>query len=56
MDSSPPDSYVHGDSPGKNTGVGGHALLQEIFPAQDQTQVSRIAGRFFTIWAPMEVQ
>ena len=22
------------DSPGKNTGVGGHALLQEVFPAQ----------------------
>ena len=27
-------SFVHGDSPGKNTGVGCHALLQEIFPAQ----------------------
>ena len=25
-------SYVHGDSPGKNTGVGCHALLQGIFP------------------------
>ena len=24
---------VHGDSPGKNTGVGCHALLQGIFPA-----------------------
>ena len=23
---------VHGDSPGKNTGVGFHALLQGIFP------------------------
>ena len=22
---SPPGSFVHGDSPGKNTGVGGHA-------------------------------
>ena len=29
MDSSPPDSSVHGNSPGKNTGVGCHALLQE---------------------------
>ena len=29
-----PDSSVHGDSPGKNTGVGCHALLQEIFPTQ----------------------
>ena len=31
---SPPDSYVHGDSPGKNTGVGYHALFQGIFPTQ----------------------
>ena len=34
MDCSPPGSSVHGDSPGKNTGVGCHALLQGIFPAQ----------------------
>ena len=27
MDCSPPGSSVHGDSPGKNTGVGCHALL-----------------------------
>ena len=32
MDYSPPGSSVHGDSPGKNTGVGCHALLQGIFP------------------------
>ena len=32
MDCSPPGSSVHGDSPGKNTGVGCHSLLQEIFP------------------------
>ena len=25
---------VHGDSPGKNTGVGCHVLLQGIFPVQ----------------------
>ena len=81
-------SSLHGDSPGKNTGVGCHALLQGIFLTQvsnpdlphykqilyhlshqgrprilewiafpfprgsshprDQTQVSRIAGRFIT--------
>ena len=29
-----PGSFVHGDSPGKNTGVGCHALLQGIFPTQ----------------------
>ena len=34
MDCSPPDSSVHGDSPGKNTGVGCQALLQGIFPTQ----------------------
>ena len=32
MDYSLPGSSVHGDSPGKNTGVGCHALLQGIFP------------------------
>ena len=34
MDCSPPGSSVHWDSPGKNTGVGCHALLQGIFPTQ----------------------
>ena len=32
MDSSPPGSSVHGDSPGKHIGVGCHALLQGSFP------------------------
>ena len=31
MDCSPPGSSVHGDSPGKNTGVGCFVLLQGIF-------------------------
>ena len=35
MDCSPPGSSVHGDSPGKNTGVDCHALLQGIFPTQE---------------------
>ena len=34
MDCSQLGSSVHGDSPGKNTGVGCHALLQGIFPTQ----------------------
>ena len=34
MDCSPPGSSVHGDYPGKNTGVGCHAILQGIFPTQ----------------------
>ena len=35
MDCNPPGSSVHGDSPGKNTGVGSHALLHGIFPIQE---------------------
>ena len=34
MDCRWPSSSVHEDSPGKNTGVGCHALLQGIFPTQ----------------------
>ena len=89
-----PGSFVHGHSLGKNTGVGCHALLQGILPAQgsdpgllycsqvlywlshrgsprilewvaclisrgssrprNQTQVSYIAGIFFTSWATRE--
>ena len=33
----------------KNIGEGCHALLQEIFPSKDRTQVSHIADGFFTI-------
>ena len=44
MDCSPSNTSVHGDSPGRNTAVGCHALLHGIF----QTQVSHIAGGFFT--------
>ena len=51
MDCSPPGSSVHGYCPGKNTGVGCHALLQGI--SWDLTQVSHIAGRFFI---PAELQ
>ena len=29
-----PGASVHGDSPGKNSGVGCHALLQGVFPTQ----------------------
>ena len=38
MDCSPPGSSVHGDSPGKNTGMGCHALLQGIFQTQGLNQ------------------
>ena len=36
MDCSPPGFSVPADSPGKNTGVGCHVLLQGIFPTQGQ--------------------
>ena len=32
VDCSPPGSFVHGDSPGQNTGVDNLSLLQGIFP------------------------
>ena len=35
MDCSPPGSSVHGDSPGKNTGVCSHALLHGTFLTQE---------------------
>ena len=35
MECSPPGSSVYGDSPGKNTGMGCHALLQGIFLTQE---------------------
>ena len=35
MDCSLPGSSVHGDSLGKNTGVGCHSLPQGIFPTQE---------------------
>ena len=34
IDCSPLGSSVHGDSPGKNTGMGCHVFLQGIFPTQ----------------------
>ena len=42
--------------PGQNTGVGSLSLLQGIFPTQDWTQVSHIAGGFLTGWATREAQ
>ena len=35
MDYSPPGSSVHGDSPGKNTGVSCHSLHLGILPTQE---------------------
>ena len=56
MDVSPTGSFVHGDSPGKNTGVGCHALLKWIFPTQgsDPGLPHCSLLQFFTIWATRE--
>ena len=45
-DCSPPGSSVHGDSPGKNTGVCCHTLLQGIFPTQRSNPYLRPYGWF----------
>ena len=56
MNCSPSGSSVRGDSPGKNTGVDGHALLQGIFPTQGLNQhlmSPAMVGGFFatsTTW------
>ena len=49
MDCSPPGSSVHGDSPGRNTGVGCHALLQGIFPTQGWNPGLLHCRWFFTV-------
>ena len=51
MDCSPTGSSVQWNSPGMNTGVGCHPLLQGIFPTQGSNPVSvspALAGAFFT--------
>ena len=59
MDCSPPGSCPW-DSPGKNTGVGCHALLQGIFPTQGSnphlSPLPAVAGGFFTTSATWEAQ
>ena len=55
---SPPGSSVHGDSPGKNTGVGCHSLLHGIFPTQGLNLclllLPVLANGFFTTSATWE--
>ena len=54
MDCSLPGSSVFGNSSGKNARVGCHTSPRGSSQPRDQTQVSPIAGRFFTIWATRE--
>ena len=58
MDCSPPGSSLHGDSPGKNTGVGCHFLLQGIFPTPGSNPCSYISciGGCFTTSTTWEAQ
>ena len=53
IDCSLPGSSVHGDSPGKNTGVGCHAFLQGIFLTEGSNPrlftSPALAGGFFTV-------
>ena len=51
MDLQPARLFCPWNFPGKDTGVGCHFLLQGIFQPRDQTWVSSIAGRCFTVWA-----
>ena len=51
VDHSPPGSSVHEILPGKNTGVGCHALPQGIFPTQGSDPSLSLAGGFFIVWA-----
>ena len=55
MDFSLLGSSVHGDSSGKNSGMGCHALLQDFFPTQGLNlclYVSCFASLFFTTEPP----
>ena len=52
----PPRLLCPWDSPGKNTGVRSHSLLQGIFPTQGFCKPgSPVLHRFFTIWATWEL-
>ena len=50
LDYSPPGTSVCGDSPGKNTGVGCHALLLGIFPTQGSNP-----GLLHCRWIPYQL-
>ena len=60
MDCSPSGSSVHGDFPGKITGVGCHFLLQGIFSTQGSNacllNTPILAGGFFTTTTTWEDQ
>ena len=52
----PPGLYSPWNSPDQNTEVGSLYLIQGSSQPRDRTQVSYIAGGFFTSWATREAQ
>ena len=56
MHSSPPNSSVHEILQAKILECVATSFSRESFPLRDQTQVSCIAGRFFTVWTTREAQ
>ena len=54
IDRSPPGSSVRGIFPGKNTGVGFHALLQGIFPTQGLNRFLLRSRQILYRWATRE--
>ena len=52
----PHELYSPWNSPGQNSGVGSLFFSRGSSQPRDRTQVSRIAGRFFTSWATREAQ
>ena len=56
MDYSPPGSSVHGILQARILEWGAIPFSRESSQPKDQTQVSHIAGGFFTVWATREAQ
>ena len=54
MDCSPPGTSVHGTLQARMLQWVAMSSSRGSSRLRDQTQVSRIAGRFFTVWAPRE--
>ena len=56
IDCSLPGSFVHGDSPGQNTGMSCHARLQGIFPTQGSNPGLPHCRWILNHWTIREVQ
>ena len=54
LDCSPPGSSVHGILQARRLGRVAISFSRRSSQPRDQTRVSCIGGRFFTIWAPRE--